>query len=85
MKKQFCRELFDPRFNDDVIAEFDVAEEPTREQCGAIGDEIFEAVDNWYEENNGDMSEFDYWGVCFEAVKKHLKIVDNPVVKTFYL
>lgn len=85
MKIQFCRELFDPRFNDDVIATFDVAEEPTDEQCKAIEDEIFEAIDKWYEENDGDMSEFDYWGVCFEAARKHLKIVDNPVVHTFYL
>lgn len=85
MKVQFCRELFDPRFNDDVIAEFDVAEEPTEEQCKAIEAEIFEAIDTWYEENDGDFSEFDWWGVCCEAARKNLKLVDNPVVKIFYL
>jgi hypothetical protein len=81
MKIQFIK----PYSYDDVIAEFEIAEEPADWQCKAIEDEIFKAVDNWYEENNGDMSEFDYWGVCFEAAKKYLKLVDNPVVKTFYL
>lgn len=85
MKIQFCRELFDPRFHDDVIAEFDVYKEPAEWQCRAIEDEIFKAIDDWYERNNGDMSEFDYWGVCFEAARKYLKLMDNPVVKTFYL
>ena len=85
MKIQFCNERFDPRFKDDVVAEFDVAEEPTDEQCKAIEDEIFEVMDNWYEESDNDFREFDYWGVCYAAVKKHLKIIENQVVKTFYL
>ena len=85
MKVQFCRNCFDPRFNDDVVAEFDVAEEPADWQCNAIEDEIVEAIDGWYEEYNGNFSEFDWWGVCFEAEKKYLKLMDNPVVKTFYL
>lgn len=85
MKIQFCSERFDPRFHDDVIAEFEVKEEPAEWQCKAIENDIFEAIDQWYEENNGDFSEFDYWDVCFEAARKYLKLVDNPVVHTFYL
>lgn len=81
MKIQFIK----PYSYDDVIAEFEIADEPTNEQCEAIEYEIFKAIDDWYEENNGDMNEFDYWVVCLEAARKHLKIVDNPVVKTFYL
>jgi hypothetical protein len=68
----------------DVIAEFDVTEMPTEEQCKIIEDEIYEAMEKW-EEETGDIDGFDYWGVCYAAVKKHLKIVDNQVVKTFYL
>lgn len=84
MKIQFCTNNY---FNGypDVVAEFDVAEEPTKEQCKAIDNEIFEAMDRWDEENDGDFSEFDYWGVCYEAARKHLKIVENRVVRTFYL
>lgn len=78
MKIQFCY------FDNDVIAEFDVTEMPTEEQCKIIEDEIYEAMEKWEEDNDG-FEEFDYWGVCYEAVKKHLKIVQNPVVKTFYL
>lgn len=80
MKIQFIK----PYSYDDVIAEFEVADEPTNEQCKAIEDEVFEVMDNWYEEF-GDDTYFDYWGVCFEAARKHLKIVDNPVIHTFYL
>lgn len=84
MKVQFCRECFDPMHSGNLFAEFDVAEEPTKEQCEAIEDEIFEAMGE-YELENGDYEGFDYWGVCFEAARKHLNIVDNPVIKTFYL
>lgn len=85
MKIQFCYNCVDPRFGNDVIAEFDVTEVPTEEQCKAIEDEIFDVVDKWSEENDDDFSEFDYWGVCYEAARKHLKIVENRVVKTFYV
>lgn len=85
MKIQFCYNCIDSRFDNDVIAEFDVAEMPTEEQCKAIEDEIYEVMDKWEEDNDGDFDGFDYWGVCYEAVMKHLKIVQNPVVKTFYL
>lgn len=80
MKIQFCYNCV----GNDVIAEFDVAEMPTEEQCKAIEDEIYEVMDKW-EEETGDFDGFDYWGVCYEAARKYLKIVQNPVVKTFYL
>lgn len=84
MKIQFCKECIDPMWSGSLYAEFDVAEAPTEEQCEAIEDEIFAAMSE-YELENGDYEGFDYWGVCFEVVRKHLKIVDNPVVHTFYL
>lgn len=82
MKIQF--EKLTP-YNNDIVAEFDVAEEPTEEQRKAIQEEIFEAIEKWDEENDGDFSEFDYWGVCYEAVRKNVRVVENRVVKTFYL
>lgn len=84
MKIQFCTNNY---FNGypDVVAEFDVVEEPMEWQCKAIENYIFETTEKWDEENDGDFSEFDYWGVCFEAAKKYLKLVENKVVKTFYL
>jgi hypothetical protein len=85
MKVQFCYNLVDPVFGNDVIADFDVAEEPTEEQCKAVQEYIDSKVDEWHEENDGDFSEFDYYEVCFEAASRNLKLVDNVVVKTFYL
>ena len=84
MKVQFCNSLIDPVLGNDVVAEFDVAEEPTKEQCEAVQEYIDGKIDEWYEENF-DFSEFDYWAVCYEATKRNLKLVDNKVVKTFYL
>ena len=72
-------------YDSDIVAEFDVAEEPTEEQCKAIQEEIDAVRELWDEENDGDFSEFDYWGVCYEAARKNAKIVENRVVKTFYL
>lgn len=84
MKIQFC---FNRDFDSDnnVIAEFDVAEMPTEGQCEAIEEYIYNEIDKWYEENDGDFAEFDYWWVCREAARKNLELVNNPVVKTFYL
>lgn len=83
MKIQFC---FNGNVNGgiDVVAEFDVTEVPTDEQCKAIDDYILEVFNNW-EDEYGDFEEFDYWGVCYEAARKYLKIVENRVVKTFYV
>ena len=80
MKIQFCN--IGNFLN--TIAEFDVAQIPTEEQCNAIEDYIFAVMDNW-EEEYGDFSEFDYWKVCYDAVVKNLEIVENPVIKTFYV
>ena len=41
-------------YDSDIIAEFDVAEEPTEEQYKAIEDEIFKVIDKWDEENDAD-------------------------------
>lgn len=84
MRIQFC---YNGDFNGhpNVIATFDVAEMPTDEQCKAIEAEINDVMDDWAEENDDDFEEFDYWEVCHNVCKKHLKLIDNPVVKTIYL
>ena len=84
MKVQFCFNGYIPG-GIDTIAEFDVATEPTNEQCEAVEQHIRETIDIWSEEHDDDFSEFDYWDVCYEAAKEHLDLVLNPVVKTFYL
>ena len=80
MKIQFCRE-----YSTEIVAEFDVEAAPTKEQIEAIEEYIFEAKEQWEEENDGDFTDFDYWEVCCDAVVKYLKIVKNEVVKTFYI
>ena len=80
MKIQFCHNV-----TADTIVEFDVSEVPTKEQCEAIEDEIYEAMNKWAEENDDDFKEFDYWQVCHNAVIKHVHLIRNPVVKTFYI
>ena len=84
MKIQFC---FNVNCNggNDIIAEFDVAEVPTEEQCEAVEEYINDEMNKWDEENDGDFAEFDYWWVCREAARKNLELEANPVVKTFYL
>ena len=75
---------FSPRYSEEIIADFDVAEEPTDEQCKKVEDEIYDAMNEWAQ-NDEDLDEFDYWEACHDACEKHLKLVDNPVVKTIYL
>ena len=70
--------------NGEVIAEFDIETLPTEEQSKAIEDEVITAMEE-YESENGYIDEFDWWGSCYTALKKHVKIIENPVVKTFYL
>lgn len=82
MKIQFERLTIN---DGEVVAEFDVAEAPTKEQCEAIEEYIDNEINKWYEEHDGDFSEFDYWWVCREAARKNLELVNNPVVHTFYL
>lgn len=69
---------------EEAIAEFDVKEVPTKEECEAIENEIYEAMDKW-EEEHGDFEDFDFWKVCYDTTIKHLHLVRNPVVKTFYI
>ena len=61
--------------------DIDVAEIPTDEQTKSIEDDIYNAMEEW-EENNGDFSDFDYYMCCFEAVQKHVQIGENRIVKT---
>lgn len=87
MKIQFYNQHFYNKYSGCYlpVAEFDVAEPPTEEQCAAIEEEIWAAVNAYAEENDDDMSEFDYWSACRDACNNHLEIINNPVVKTFYI
>ena len=76
MKVQFCINNYFEECKE-VIAEFEVSEVPTGAQVNAIYDDIRSLV------NNGDA--LDYKSVCEYVAKKHLKIVDSPVVLTFYI
>lgn len=80
MRIQFCHNA-----TEDFVAEFEVREVPTKEECEAIENEIYEAMDKWAEENDDDFEEFDFWKACYDAVIKHIHIINNPVVKTFYI
>ena len=79
MRIQFCHNA-----TEDFIAEFEVTEAPTEEDCESIENAIYEAMDKW-EEENGDFAEFDFWQVCHDAAINHIHITDSPVVKTFYI
>ena len=83
MKIQFCVNG-DLNGYPNVVAEFDVAEVPTDEQCKAVEEEIEAAMNAWEEEND-DFEEFDTYQVCRDACEKHLKLIDNPTVHTFYI
>lgn len=80
MRIQFCHNA-----TEDFVAEFEVREVPTKEECEAIENEIYEAMDKWAEENDDDFEEFDFWKACYDAAIKHIHIINNPVVKTFYI
>ena len=80
MRVQFCS-----YYGEDFIAEFEVCAQPTEEQCELIENYIFDAKEKWAEENDDDMSGFDYWEVCLEALCKCDLVVENPVVKTLYV
>lgn len=84
MKVQFS---FDgnPNGYADIVAEFNVAEVPTEEQCKAVENDIYAAMEDWEEEYGDDFEDFDFWFVCHKAAREHLKLVDSPVVHTFYI
>ena len=80
MRIQFCHNA-----TEDFIAEFEVTEVPTKEECEVIENEIYDAMDKWAEENDDDFEEFDFWKACYDAAIKHIHIINNPVVKIFYI
>lgn len=69
----------------EIIAKFDVKRIPTQEQCEAIQNEISQAVEKWGNENDDDYADFDFYKVCHEAADKHVLLVKNPVLQTFYI
>ena len=79
MRIQFCHNC-----TEEFVAEFEVASEPTQAQCKAIEDEIYNVMTEW-EEEYGDFEQFDFYECCYSALDKHIPIVCNPVIKTFYI
>lgn len=76
MKIQFCiNNYFEEHA--EVVAEFEVSEVPTGEQINAVYDDIRAIV------GSGDA--LDYKSVCEYVAMKHLKVVESPVVLTFYV
>lgn len=68
----------------DIIAEFDVVKPPTPEEIAAINDDIEAALDAWEEEFD-DFCDFDYRKTVYDACVKHIELVENPIVHTFYI
>lgn len=80
MRIQFCR-----NYSEQHIAEFEVSRAPTPEEVKSIYEYIDNEMCEWEEANDGDFSEFDFWQCCHDAASRYLELVDNPVVKTFYV
>ena len=78
MRIQFVRDNYAD------MVELEVNKVPTEEEANKIYDDIYASMEQ-YEENGGDMDDFDFWTCCRNAASKHIQIVSNPVVKTFYL
>ena len=68
----------------DRIADFDVMEEPTKEICELIQDEIDEEIEELEAEQEWTFDEDEYWYICYYVVKRYLTIIDNPVIRTIY-
>ena len=68
---------------EELVAECDVAKKPTKKEIQAIYDEISKQLDKYdYEE---DIDNKTYSKICMSACKKHIEVLKNPVVHTFYL
>lgn len=80
MKVQFCINNY---FEDkaEAFAEFEVSEAPTGEQINAIYEDI-RAITG---DDEGVKLFGDYKGICEYVARKHLKIIESPVVATFYV
>lgn len=68
----------------DRIADFDIVEEPTKEICELIQDEIDEEIEELEEEQEWEFDADEYWNICYQVVNRHLTIIDNPVIRTIY-
>lgn len=79
MRIQFCR-----KYSEEPVAEFEVATAPTREQCEDIEDDLYAMIGEWEDEHDNDIDNYAFWECCYNALSKHIPIVENPVVKTFY-
>ena len=88
MKIQFVRE--DALSDYPTLAEFQINEQLTEEEIEKIYAYIFEEKEKWETalENGDDCDdEFDYWFICHNACKGIIpnKLIENPVIKTFYI
>lgn len=69
---------------DTLISEFEVAKKPTKKQIEAIYADINKVTEK-YHDREIDITNELYERVCRNACKKHLTIVKNPTVHTFYI
>ena len=67
-----------------LIGEFDVEKRPTKAQTQAIYSDINGIIEKYYEREI-EITDATYKRICQNACEKHLTLVKNPIVKTFYL
>ena len=79
MKIQF---VFNNDYN--TAINIDVSKIPTEEEAQKIENILIEIMDK-YERENEDFTDFDFYTVCYEAVKQVIPIAENKVVKTIYI
>ena len=80
MRIQFCHNC-----TAEFIAEFEVSRAPTTEEAALINADIEEKMNAYEKEHDGDFTEFDFWQCCHDVAAKHIELVVNPVVTTFYV
>lgn len=66
--------------------DINVSESPTDEQIKAIEDEIYADMEKYLDESGEEnLDNFDYYMCCYEAVKHHIHIAENRIVRTIYI
>ena len=66
--------------------DINVVEVPTEYQLKAIEEEIYADMEKYIEESGEEnLDNFDFYMCCYEAVKHHIHIAENRIVKTIYI
>ena len=79
MRIQFCHNC-----TEEFVAEFEVERVPTEDESELIYEAICDSMDAW-EKEHGDYGDFDFYQCCRDAASRYIKLINNPVVKTFYI